>query len=95
MYSEVNPFQPNVAFYIESSHLICSPNQMTGFYKKCNAGLKWVKSLFFKSNVKRNYEKCGLDVAYKIFWFGNNMQIFAGLKPYFCSYSPLHKTFQS
>ena len=56
---------------------------MTGFYKKCNAGLKWVKSLFFKSNVKRNYEKCRLDVAYKIFWFGNNMQIFAGLKTIF------------
>ena len=29
--------------------VICYANQMTGFYKKCNTGLKWVKNviLFF------------------------------------------------
>ena len=26
-----------IAFYIENSHLICSANQMTGFYKKRNS----------------------------------------------------------
>ena len=35
-------FQPNVAFHIETSHLICSANQITGFYMKCNTGLKGV-----------------------------------------------------
>ena len=33
-----NPFQPSVAFHIETSHLICTANQMTGFYVKCNFG---------------------------------------------------------
>ena len=28
---EINPFQFNVTFDIETSHLICTANQMTGF----------------------------------------------------------------
>ena len=39
----INPFQPSVAFHIETCHLICSANQMTGLYIKCNTGLKWTK----------------------------------------------------
>ena len=41
---EFNPFQPSVAFHIKTSHLICSPNEMAGFYMKCNTRLKsiWV-----------------------------------------------------
>ena len=38
----LTPFQLSVAFYIETSHWICSVNQMTGFYMKCNTGLKCV-----------------------------------------------------
>ena len=30
-------------FYIETSHLICITNQMTGFCMEDNTGLKWVK----------------------------------------------------
>ena len=37
-----NPFQPNIAFYVETNHLIFTPNQMTGFYMEFNTGLKWV-----------------------------------------------------
>ena len=37
-----NPFQPNIAFNVETNHLILSPNQMTGFYMEFNTGLKWV-----------------------------------------------------
>ena len=33
-----------VAFHIETSHLICSANQMTNFFMKCNAGLKWTQT---------------------------------------------------
>ena len=40
---QINPFQPSVAFHIETSHLICIASKMTGFYIKCNTGLKWVK----------------------------------------------------
>ena len=38
----INPFYPSVAFYNETSHMICSANQMNGFYRTCNTGLKWV-----------------------------------------------------
>ena len=38
-----NPFLPSVAFHIGTSHLICSVNQISGFYMKYNTGLKWVK----------------------------------------------------
>ena len=40
---QINPFQPSVAFHIETSHLICTASKMTSFYIKCNTGLKWVK----------------------------------------------------
>ena len=32
----VNLFQSNVAFHIENSNLICTANETTGFYTKCN-----------------------------------------------------------
>ena len=35
-----NPFKSSVAFRIETIHLICRANQMTGFYMKCNIGPK-------------------------------------------------------
>lgn len=38
-----NPFQSSVVFLTEIIHLFCSVKQMTGFYMKCKAGLKWVK----------------------------------------------------
>ena len=41
--SIVNLFQSSVAFHVETSHLICTANQINGFYIKCNNGLKWVK----------------------------------------------------
>ena len=34
----LTPFQPSVAFHIETSCLICSTNQITGSYMKCNSG---------------------------------------------------------
>ena len=40
-----NPFQPSVAFHIETSHLICSANQMTGFYMKFRTKLKWINPI--------------------------------------------------
>ena len=42
IYKWVNPIQPNIAFHIETSHLICFVNQMIGFYMKCITGRKWV-----------------------------------------------------
>ena len=37
-----NPFQPDVAFHTETSHLICATKQITGFYLKCNTALKLI-----------------------------------------------------
>ena len=39
IFNGVNSFQPGVVFHIEYSNLICSANQLTGFYMKCNTGL--------------------------------------------------------
>ena len=38
----IKAFQPSVAFHIETSHLICILNQMTGFYITCNTE-HWVE----------------------------------------------------
>ena len=38
----VNPFPLLAACHMETSHLICTANQMTGFYMKCNNWWKWV-----------------------------------------------------
>ena len=49
----INPFQPSVAFWIETSCLICSASQMTGFYIKFNDELKrvnWMMSVIRKTN---------------------------------------------
>ena len=34
VYGVFDPFQRSVAFHIETSHFICSANQMTGFHMK-------------------------------------------------------------
>ena len=47
--AHINPFQPSDAFHIDTSHLICTLNQMTGFYMKYNTGLKWVYSRYLHS----------------------------------------------
>ena len=50
----INPFQSTVTFHIETNHLICTANQMTGFYMKCKTGVKWVKGKrIFPINIKR------------------------------------------
>ena len=41
----MNPFQPSVAYYIETNYLICFTNQETGFYLKCNIGLRLINIL--------------------------------------------------
>ena len=38
--SKFNPFQSSVTFDIETSPLIYSPNEINGFYRYCNTGLK-------------------------------------------------------
>ena len=50
----MKPFQPSVTFHIDTCHLICATNQMTGFYIKCNNGLKWVNVLNLLKVKKKN-----------------------------------------
>ena len=40
----INRFQPGAIFHVETSHLICRANPMTGFYMKYNTGLNWVNT---------------------------------------------------
>ena len=50
----LNLFQPSVAFHIETSHLICNANQMSGFYMKSFTALKWV-DFFFAKECAQNH----------------------------------------
>ena len=49
----VNPFQPIVAFHIETSHLFCSARQMTSFYMKRKTGLNGLITLSFPLVIKQ------------------------------------------
>ena len=46
---QFNPFQPSVEIHIETSHWICTTNQMTGFHMKWNTRLKWVENALIKN----------------------------------------------
>ena len=50
-----NSFQPSVAFYIETSPLICIANQMIGFYMERNTALKWLTSSQKKTWFKKHF----------------------------------------
>ena len=49
--------QSKVAFHVETSHLICSTNQMPGLYMKHNTVLKWVKYLLKVNNNSNRWCK--------------------------------------
>ena len=55
----INPFQPSVAFHIETSHLFCVGKKMTGFYMKCNTGLKQVNP--FCANICKVLENIEIN----------------------------------
>ena len=60
---DFNQFQPNVAFHMETIHLICLENQTTGFSMKCNTELKWVlKPGFFPCDFL--YHKIRLQIEF-------------------------------
>ena len=42
---QINTFQLNVVFYIETSHLNCIANKMKGFYMKCETRPTWVNMI--------------------------------------------------
>ena len=46
-----NPFQPSVAFHIETSHWFYFAREMTGSYMKFNTMLNWVKDTKSKDSL--------------------------------------------
>ena len=67
-------FSPVLAFHIETSHLVWTANQMTGFYMKCNAGVNWINHLLVGyprvSLVMKFPSLCSRWQSYtKISWF--------------------------
>ena len=64
----INPFKHSVPFHIETSHLICKANQMTGFFMKCNAGLKWVNLIFLFLNLRNHSTGIILGKASQLFY---------------------------
>ena len=55
---QFNPIQPSVVFHIETNHLICTANDISGFYMKCNIGLKSVNLLFKCLHSRKCYFLC-------------------------------------
>ena len=44
-----NPFQPSIAFHIETSDLLCFAKQKIGFYMKCNTDLKYFNAFQYST----------------------------------------------
>ena len=44
----IDPFQSNIAFYMETNHLISTIIHLTGFCMKCNSRLKGLKAIRLK-----------------------------------------------
>ena len=58
-------FKPNVAFYIKTSHLICSANQMTDFYEIKKNWAEMVKRVAMMILVKMiSLEQRSLHLRY-------------------------------
>ena len=52
-----NPFQPSIAFHIETSDLLCFAKQKIGFYMKCNTDLKYFNTFQYSTiNWKKRTE---------------------------------------
>ena len=67
---KVKSSQPSVPFHIETFHLICTANQITGFYMKYNPALKRVKwdTLLKLSNcLITSIEKLSKEKGYSLF----------------------------
>ena len=60
-----NSFQPSVAFHIETSHWVCSPNQITSFY--VNPGLNPCPFLV-RQTTTINQKLVKMSLRFLIFW---------------------------
>ena len=47
----ISPFQPSIAFHIETSHLFWKTKQLTGFYMKRNTGMKLVDCVMMVNGI--------------------------------------------
>ena len=66
-------FQPSIEFYIETSLLICTANQITGSYIYCNNELKWVNPVRLSENHLTRFFMTGsikiyIFLCYVPFW---------------------------
>ena len=60
----------SIAFHTETSHLIYSANQNTGFCGKCNAGLKWVD----QDNQTVEYASPIIEIKISLIFDNTNIQ---------------------
>ena len=69
--------QPSVVFHIETSYLICIPNEVTGFLKKWSIWLKWINRTFALSwRRSQSYRKQSIDLQSKsLDWFLYNRDL--------------------
>ena len=57
--SSRNRFQTSVAFHTETSQLICSANQIIGFYMNRITKLKWIKFIALRFSESSTLEYWG------------------------------------
>ena len=79
--SKLNPFKPSVVFHIETSHLICTANQLTGFYMKSSTGLKWFNILESRNinPFQKSFElwiSCRKSEKYRIWLWSIDLNLF-------------------
>ena len=70
----INPFQTTAEFHIQTSHLICSVNQVTCFNMKRNTWLRQVKT-FSSIMYKKVYQKSCWNIV-KHFEQGKTRQLY-------------------
>ena len=68
----LNPFQPSIAFNIETSHLICIANSVNVFFMNRNTVLEYVKdahNLQHSSCQNKNISFASYFYSYKVYIF--------------------------
>ena len=64
---EINKLQSSVETNIETSHFVCTANQMIGFYKKRNIGLKRVKKTYASTSEIQKLDQTYLTAVLMIY----------------------------
>ena len=75
---ELNPCKCQCFPHIKTSHLICTANQLTGFYMRATPafnGLTWLGSQWFSGHIRLS---AGKKILWVILFFHQRLRVFLG-----------------